>query len=150
MTHHIHHFQHRTPPYYGRLAAFLIVVAIGLALFVVACGGDSDPPADAPEGGADAPGTSLTITAENNLFDEKRLVAPANTPITLDLVNQDAGVLHNVAVYRVSSAREVLFMGDLFPGVATRTYKFTTPSAGSYFFRCDVHPDMMTGSFVTR
>jgi hypothetical protein len=25
---------------------------------------------------------------------------------------------------------------------------FTTPAAGNYFFRCDVHPTSMTGTFT--
>jgi plastocyanin len=34
-------------------------------------------------------------------------------------------------------------------GPTTTTYTFTAPSTpGSYFFRCDVHPTQMTGTFV--
>jgi len=32
---------------------------------------------------------------------------------------------------------------------ATTTYTFTAPSTpGTYFFRCDVHPETMTGQFI--
>lgn len=36
-------------------------------------------------------------------------------------------------------------------GPATTTYTFTAPSTpGTYFFRCDVHPTVMTGQFIVQ
>jgi plastocyanin len=34
--------------------------------------------------------------------------------------------------------------------VSTTTYTFEAPDPGEYFFRCDVHPVDMTGTFVVR
>jgi len=35
-------------------------------------------------------------------------------------------------------------------GPGTVIYSFTAPpETGRFFFRCDVHPQMMTGAFVT-
>jgi plastocyanin len=105
----------------------------------------SSPPAGAP------PGTTvLQITAANLTFSPRTLTAPANSPVTVRMNNQDAGVLHNFAVYTNSQATTKVFMGELNTGPDTKDYSFTTPAAGAYFFRCDVHPDTMTGTFTVR
>jgi hypothetical protein len=64
--------------------------------------------------------------------------------------NQDAGVLHNFAVYTNAQATTRVFMGDLVAGPIVHDYTFTAPPPGTYFFRCDVHPDTMTGTFTSR
>ena len=63
--------------------------------------------------GADA----VTVCA----FDDQRFVpdtltAPGDEAFVLDFVNEDAGVQHNVAIYRDASAEESLFVGDLTDG----------------------------------
>ena len=52
---------------------------------------------------------------------------------------------HNFSIYIDASISDQLFYGDLvFPGEST-TYDVTALSAGLYVFRCDIHPEMMTG-----
>jgi plastocyanin len=101
-------------------------------------GGSSSAPA--------APGT-LTLTASNLSFDKRSLTAPPNTETKLQFENKDGGVLHNFSIYTNSRATTKIFTGDLTTGPSTTTYTFKTPAAGTYFFRCDSHPDQMTGTF---
>jgi cytochrome c oxidase subunit 2 len=90
-----------------------------------------------------APGTStLSLVARNSRFDKAELEAAAGQPLTIELENQDAGVPHNVSLYRDKDFRGVLFRGELFPGPATKTYRVGPLQKGTYYFRCDVHPDM--------
>ena len=105
-----------------------------------------------PASGTPAPGGEnvLLIAAKNLLFDKRTLNAAANTPITIRFDNQDAATLHNLAVYRDRTARTTTYKGDLVTGPVVVEYKFTTPAAGSYFFRCDVHPDTMIGTFAVK
>ena len=91
------------------------------------------------------PGTGASgnvITAENLSFDRDTLSFPADTPSTLTFQNNDAGVPHNVAIYPDASSSKALFTGDLVTGVDTATYNIPALPAGSYYFHCDVHPDM--------
>ncbi len=98
-----------------------------------------------------APGeTVLQLRAANLLFDKRALTAAANSPVNVQFDNADAGVLHNFALYNNSTASQKIFGGELVTGPAVTNYKFTAPAAGGYFFRCDVHPDTMTGSFTVR
>jgi hypothetical protein len=65
------------------------------------------------------------------------------------LDNQDASVPHNFSLYADRGYTQSVFTGELDNGPATKTYTFDAPSTpGAYFFRCDVHPDTMTGQFT--
>lgn len=93
-------------------------------------------------------GTSLQISAQNIKFDKSCLAAPANQAFTITFTNQDAGVPHDVAIYTNSSATTVLFKGAVVTGPTTTTYHVPALKAGTYYFRCDIHPTQMTGTFV--
>jgi cytochrome c oxidase subunit 2 len=87
-------------------------------------------------------GTALTISAFNIAFDTDCLAVPADTPFTIEFENKDPDIPHNVAIATTPEWTEVLFTGEVFNGVATRTYEVPGIPAGTYAFRCDVHPNM--------
>jgi plastocyanin len=65
--------------------------------------------------------------------------------------NQDSGIPHNFSVYTSSAATTSIFVGKIITGPSKTTYTFTAPTTpGNYFFRCDVHPTVMTGTFVVQ
>jgi plastocyanin len=87
-------------------------------------------------------GAGVEVTARNILFDTSRLTVPAARAFTLVFHNDDPGTPHNVAIYTDSSASESLFVGKIFSGKTTMSYEVPALPPGSYFFRCDVHPQM--------
>jgi plastocyanin len=94
---------------------------------------------------------TVTVISQNIRFNINTITANAGSDVTVIHDNRDSGVLHNVAFYTSRAATQVIFRGELFPGPEVVTETFTAPSApGTYFFRCDVHPDTMTGAFVVR
>lgn len=103
--------------------------------------------APAPTGSAAPAGDVVRIAAENIAFDQAELTVPADRPFSLVFDNQEA-VPHNVAIYADASAGQSLFVGEIFPGPAERTYAVPALGAGTYFYRCDVHPSQMTGTLV--
>jgi plastocyanin len=98
-------------------------------------------------GGCEPDGTTLEITAEGTAFDTNCLAAPAETPFEI-VFNNEGQLPHNVAIYTDSTAAETLFQGETFTGPDEMTYDVDPQPEGDYFFRCDVHPDTMTGTFV--
>jgi len=94
---------------------------------------------------------TINLTAQNLAFDTQTITVPAGAKVTINFNNKDAGIPHNFALYTDSSASTTLFRGNTITGAGTTTYTFTAPTkAGTYFFRCDVHPTTMTGSFVVQ
>jgi nitrite reductase (NO-forming) len=95
-------------------------------------------------------GTNLSISAQNVAFSTDCLAAPAGKAFTITFDNKDAGVPHNISIYTDSSASTALFTGDLVSGPAKTTYKVPALDPGTYYFRCDVHPTTMNGTFVVK
>ena len=104
---------------------------------------------EGPGGPTPVPGaTVLNIVAQNLALDPDTLSAPAATTVQVVMDNRDAGVLHNFALYVDRAYSQVIYQGDLVTGPVTHTDTFDSPATpGQYFFRCDVHPDTMTGVF---
>ena len=123
-----------------------------LILFLAggACGPSIDSIADATSVAEMAPAALIELEAKGSKFDEKIVVAPANAEITVVLDNQDRGTLHNFSLYTDKGTRESIYVGELFTGVESREATFRSPTAGIYFFRCDVHPDGMIGTFIAK
>ena len=109
----------------------------------------------APSGAACSPGgTTIQVVAHNIAFDKPCYAAPANTAFTIDFNNQDAGTQHNVEIFTDQSATTRLGGAtgptDTITGPATTAYKVPALKAGTYFFRCDIHPTQMNGTFVVK
>lgn len=98
-----------------------------------------------PSGGS----VTIGLTAQNIAFNTSTISAPAGASVTIVFANMDPGVPHNLALYTDSATTINLFRGQIITGPATTTYTFIAPSTpGNYFFRCDVHPTIMYGTFA--
>ena len=80
-------------------------------------------------------------------FDDQRFVPdtldrPGDEPFVLAFTNEDAGVQHNVAIYRDALRRGVAVRRRPDRRTETVTYDVPALEPGEYFFRCDVHPQM--------
>ena len=116
-----------------RLLASLLLPIVALA----ACAGGSANPTTQPSVGPDA----LSIEANGLAFSTTSLTAPADRPFQIVFDNQEAA-LHNVAIYRDPTAAEEVLVEEPFSGPAVVVYDVPALGSGTYFFRCDVHPDM--------
>jgi plastocyanin len=108
---------------------------------IVSGGGDGapEPGTTGPPGGG---GSDITVTAKGIAFDTAEITLPAGLESTITLVNEDAGVQHNIAISTDASMSDVLFDGELITGPATVTYTIPPLEPGSYYFYCVVHPNM--------
>ena len=125
--------------------ATLSVVLLSLAA-LSACGPKATP---TPTPTATGQNVTISLTAQNMAFDKSTITVPAGASVTINFNNKD-NIAHNFALYTNSSATTSIFVGKII--TATQTiYNFTAPSTpGNYFFRCDVHPTTMTGTFVVQ
>ena len=126
-----------------RLALPFAIAAVALA--IAACssagGSPSGPPVSVDP---DAP----SVVAKNLLFDKAEIDVPAGKAFQLAF-NNDEAVPHNVSIYTNESASQKLFEGEIFNGPSVKVYNVSALQAGTYFFRCDVHPNMK-GSVVAK
>ncbi len=135
----------------NRIFVGLIILVVVLLLVVSACS-SSNSSSRAPSNTSAGGGTqTVDLTAQNLAFDKSSITVKAGSQVTINFNNKDSGIQHNFSVYNDSSASKSIFTGKMVTGPATTTYTFTAPSqAGTYFFRCDVHPTQMTGQFIVQ
>jgi LPXTG-motif cell wall-anchored protein len=104
--------------------------------------------ADRREAAACSPaGTSLALTAQGYKFDEDCLAIPAGETFTIRFDNRDQD-RHNVSILPSHTAPDALFQGDILPGPKSSLYGGPKLKPGTYHFHCDVHPNLMNGTFV--
>ena len=124
-----------------RLLATVALAAV--ALVAAACGTTNAGQPAAPAASVDP--NAPAVVAKDIKFVTTEVKVPAGKAFGLSFDNQD-GAPHNVAIYTDSSASQPVFKGDIFSS-EKRVYQVPALAAGSYFFRCDVHPEM-TGTIV--
>jgi plastocyanin len=140
-------------------AAATVVLALVLGGF--ALGGaltafESDAAAGGGGGGDGEPTTPADPFAVSAFdgpfrFSTGELRAAPNVAVTFTLSNRGTAA-HNLSFYTDSSGATPLAdgskMAQFVNGGQSGEVTFTTPAAGSYFYRCDLHPNDMTGTFV--
>lgn len=115
---------------------------LSLAAVLAACSSTSAAPVTDPPATPTAPtGDAVTVTAKDLEFGQSEIAVPADQAFELVFDNQE-GAPHNVAIYTDSSVSTKISVGDIFSGPAQKTQSVPALAAGTYFFRCDVHPDM--------
>ncbi len=131
----------------------LAFLALGLALILaVACNGDDGGGGETPVAGETPPGGGDTAGIQmvpGNAFDTRELTIAAGVAVTITADNTDG--FHSFAVYNSRDEAE----GGSEPIDETETCNApcvdsvsVNLAAGEYFFRCEVHPTIMTGTLT--
>lgn len=127
--------------------AVLLSWAVTLGLVLAACSSSttSSQPASST-GGSAGGGTvavengAVTITAANVVFDATVIQATAGEDFTITLVNDDTAP-HNLSIY-TEEGGDTLVTGTTAEAGETVTIEVSALEAGTYFFKCDIHPEM--------
>ena len=141
----------------------LVPAVVGLALVAAACGGgttdqgqqsptptetETETPTPTDDGTTAGGSVELEVEAESFAFDESTYTVPAGANVDLKFKNRDEGVPHTFTIYQSEDAQEQIFDTGQVTGDAEEEFQFQAPDAGTYYFQCDVHPNM-NGDFVT-
>ncbi len=116
-----------------------------LAVVLAACGSANavDPSASA----LPADPNAVLVQAKGMDFVTKQVDATAGKAFTIAFDNSGGAAPHNVDILDASG--KPLFQGSIVdPGKST-TYSVPALAAGTYAFRCDLHPDMK-GTIVVK
>jgi plastocyanin len=125
----------------GALIALILVLVPTLA----ACGGgEESEPADGGNGGGTATveNGAVEITAEETLvFNVDTIEATAGEDFTITLVNNDTAP-HNITIYSEEGGEMLSETGPTAEAGQTVTLDVSALEPGTYYFQCDIHPDM--------
>jgi plastocyanin len=126
--------------------AALVPLTLALGIVLVACSSSSSSqPAGSPDGSGGG-GTvavvdgAVTITAANLAFDATVIQATAGEAFTITLVNDDSAP-HNLSIYTEDGGDSIV-SGATAEAGQTVTIEVAALDAGTYFFKCDIHPEM--------
>ena len=85
---------------------------------------------------------SVSIAAHDTVaFTPDALAFPAGSLVPLIFDNETVGVGHNIGIYDHRGGNE-LFKGAIVTGPKQVEYRVQALAAGTYYFQCDVHPNM--------
>ena len=99
---------------------------------------------------------TVTVSAVPTIkFDTTCVQVPASQPVKVVFDNKDPGLPHNFDIYKDSNYTQHLAgangPGQVITGpTGTATYDVPALPAGTYYFRCDIHPTQMQGRFVVK
>lgn len=107
------------------------------------------PAPTAPAG----PAVSIPVGLIDNAFTPKALTANAGDRVTFNITN-NGKIIHNMHIADASgsfdSKQSVVSAPELISAGKTGTLTWNAPAAGTYQFRCDVHPAEMTGVITVK
>ena len=106
-----------------------------LALVLVGCSSTATAPPSVP---ADA----IALSTSNLTFSTSELSVPADRPFTivLDILESAA---HDVTIYKDDSWSSLVYKEDARTGPGTFVFNVPALAAGTYAFRCEIHPTMI-------
>ncbi len=140
------------------LALVLPVALLALAVSATACGGDSEqsaptPPPDGTTATTGAAAASFDISQNDNFFQPNQFRASPGQKVTFQITNKGNNT-HDFRIAGPDGQFETeddavvapVDEGGMKPG-DTRSLQWTAPGqAGAINFRCDFHPNEMSGS----
>ena len=136
-----------------RSAILTLVLAFGVVLAACSSNADASTPAgesqapasasaggDAGSGGAEVVDGTVEVTAENMAFSTDTITAPAGEDFTISFTNNDT-VPHNLSVY-TEEGGDVIVQGEILNQGGSEEIDVSALEPGTYYFMCDLHPEM--------
>jgi len=103
-----------------------------------------------PDRSVPSPNLIIELKAQNSAFSETELQAPAYAQVSVIVENADKDTAHSFSLYRTPNGTDPVFIGGRVQAQETRTFTFTTPEPGMYYFRDDLMPGLLNGTLETK
>jgi plastocyanin len=119
-----------------------LLLAVAVILPACTTGGDDGESACPGNGGTVAVADGdVALCSDNLVFDATIIEAPVGDEFTITYTNAESQP-HNVAVYTEEGGEEIV-KGEIITGPDVTT-QVVVPALdpGTYYFRCDIHPEM--------
>jgi len=147
-----------------------ILAILATAVVAAACGGGggggtatrtpgASPTATRPAASPTRPAATATpaagamqidVTAQNTAFDKKTIEVTAGQPFTIILHNKDS-MPHNLHIFTKKGGDSIAVTDpQAVQAGSTGTLTTTITQPGEYYFQCDFHPTLMTGTLTVK
>lgn len=92
-------------------------------------------------------GAPPAVVAQNTAFDKSCVAVPADRAFTISFDNKDT-VAHGFTIAESETATTTFFQQAPVRGPQTVTLNVSPLRKGTFFFKCQVHPAQMKGTFI--
>ena len=124
------------------------ILGLSLILVLAACtSGNGGGDGGTGDGGCPGTGTAtlengeIRLCADDLEFDATTIEAPAGEEFNITFTNAESQP-HNIAIYTEEGGEEIV-VGEIITGPdVTTQVAVEALEPGTYYFRCDVHPEM--------
>ncbi len=111
----------------------IAVIAMFAVIAVAGCSSGGGPSASVPPG-------ALIVVAKDYTFDTPTLDMTAGDPTLIHFTNLDSEQ-HDIAIFPSPESSQAMFDGENI-GHGSIVYEVPAFDAGTYFFKCTIHPVM--------
>jgi plastocyanin len=149
----------KLPVLEGLIGFFMVVLIVTfVGAFAATRSDDEDggePTASEPPAGSPAPdGSTLAVSLGDNFFEPGEYVVAAGASVTFDITN-DGSAIHNMRIAgadnEYDSDDDAVSDPEIVPGGQDAVVTWQSSDApGEIDFRCDFHPDQMTGTITVQ
>ena len=117
------------------------VIAMLAVIAVAGCSSGAGPSASVP------PDVDLVVVAKDYKFDTATLAMTAGDPTLIHFTNLDSEQ-HDIAIFPNKDSSDAMFDGE---NIARGSTVYDVPAfdAGTYYFKCTIHPIMFGDVQVT-
>ena len=148
-------------PVLEAVIGFLLVVTVITFIGAFAAVNDEDGEAEpapsesaAPTPGDGGDGEGIAVTMDDNFFAPDAITVPVAQEVTVNLMN-DGSAIHNMQIAGADNEYgtddDAVSDPQIVNGGAQATVVWQTPDApGEIDFRCEYHPDQMTGTITVQ
>jgi len=125
-----------------RGAHLSVILLLGIVLVACSGGGTTEPSDDNTGGGTIAVTDGVAELSVADLeFDANTITAPAGEAFTISFTNNDSAP-HNISVYVSEGGDLIGEEGATIGEGETTELAVEALEPGTYYFQCDIHPEM--------